>query len=671
MNVVADRTQPDIIYFGWSENLPFGTSEDGSDGRIHVSKVQIRVNEAPKLLGDVAFDGFVMAGGIDITDDGIIGVLCAKYVPAWVRDYVALHKHEKFVLGMKSSNYPPQMGPMMLAVCEVHSSTMTKNGVPWRIGKQYVNELVTPIENFNDQLSYGHKGNLPFANVFELQSTAYGHLIYSPKHRTWTAWYGATDSGHTGYAMHTYKRDAKKITPKYPVPGNIPDTVVEPREEVRGRWCGPARSGVGDHQIGSAARYHPLIGDIYFQKHIHDPMFMQQYGLEETIGNFQVPPGSDPHRGGRVQMVHEGSEGWHEGSIRPCGESTISAFMADDGHICALISKEGEILKWATIDSRVSPLWFETNADGTKTGFNFIAPRHRLTRLATLGNRESEAKCGSSARFLMGYENEDGKRWLVEIDGTCARVTEPMEVTEHNLWPVMAEWTTTQDGAVVWVSSWNLTEKIDGTYHPDLSKKAEYPPRESTKNVFQQYKDADPYEGKHEFLKSTWATTWATISVYWPSAKMPTKENFPTEPPPPFALEAFGWKLELKQDSWDWNIYEIQFNTVDGIVQVGPGGCAATSSGHWPPTPPGNVFDGHLQSRWWGRGGDPRRCWVGIECSTKLAVLTSVALKTDCGDETRDAVIISGLRDGQWKYLAEVPILCGDLQTIWSASSAA
>merc|ERR550532_57508 len=134
----------------------------------------------------------------------------------------------------------------------------------------------------------------------------------------------------------------------------------------------------------------------------------------------------------------------------------ITAFISPEGSTCARVSKEGEIEKWRTIESSISAQchdWDKHDKDGL-----------RMTRLATLGSPESEAKCGSEARFLMGYETEGLKRWLVEINGNCEPVSDPMDVTAHTSWPIMQEWTTTRDGAVVWTTAYR-----EGRYWPDTA----------------------------------------------------------------------------------------------------------------------------------------------------------------------------------------------------------
>jgi len=84
--------------------------------------------------------------------------------------------------------------------------------------------------------------------------------------------------------------------------------------------------------------------------------------------------------------------------------------------------------------------------------------QYRSVRIATLGSDPAEGQCD---RFLMGWatEGEPGaplKRYVVEIDGQCNRLTEPMEVGRYTTWPegTASDWFTFQDGAVGWVNTW-------------------------------------------------------------------------------------------------------------------------------------------------------------------------------------------------------------------------
>jgi len=132
MHAVADKDENGIIYFSWSEDLPFGLSED--EGRIHMVKARIGNNERADILRKTSFTGFVTAGGMDITEDGLLGTLCAKYVPRWVESF------EQWCPDI-TEPWKLSKAPMMLAVCEVDTKTMQPHGTPWRIGKQFKRDV--------------------------------------------------------------------------------------------------------------------------------------------------------------------------------------------------------------------------------------------------------------------------------------------------------------------------------------------------------------------------------------------------------------------------------------------------------------------------------------------------------------------------------------------------
>ena len=79
IHTVADKKIAGTIYLSWTEDLPFGFEDDGSEGRVHISKAEIHEGAAATLVKDTAFDGFMRSGGIDMTDDGVVATLCGKY----------------------------------------------------------------------------------------------------------------------------------------------------------------------------------------------------------------------------------------------------------------------------------------------------------------------------------------------------------------------------------------------------------------------------------------------------------------------------------------------------------------------------------------------------------------------------------------------------------------
>merc|ERR1712232_583178 len=115
--------------------------------------------------------------------------------------------------------------------------------------------------------------------------------------------------------------------------------------------------GQGDHQGGSCVRYHPLIGDILMQKHKHAEMYMFQYGFEDVAPDNLFKDGmGNPNEGLPFAWPPTTPSEWGrlEGSMRPCGDGMITAFVADSGHTCAVISKDGQIMKWVTIEGRTA-----------------------------------------------------------------------------------------------------------------------------------------------------------------------------------------------------------------------------------------------------------------------------------------------------------------------------
>jgi len=523
MNMVADPNDAASVYMSWTENLPFGFSKNNDEGKIHVSKLEIHPTLPAVLKDDKVFDGFVVAGGIDITEDGIVGTLCAKYIDAWIDEFLSA-----------SMKYPgnTMYGPLLLAVCEVEAKTMTKR-TPWRIGKLFTSKVDSGYMTKKDQrlvYTYGTYGNYPHSYGFTRVGGGYGHLVYCTKQQMWTTFYGATIGKHTGFAMHTYKKDAPKIQPEYKMP--VPDTVVENREEtvVPGNEKRHAR---GDHTAGSAMRYNPIVGDLYFQKHKHYEFNQQQFGFTPIQGVYVL---GDQHGLDDGPIMKHGSDvGYLEGSMRPCGESMISAFISKHGSTCARMSKEGKIEAWRTISKQISVAGYDWDEDRYQ---RVDAIGLRMTRLATLGSPESEAKCGSEARFLMGYETEGLRRWLVEINGNCEPVSDPMDVTAHTSWPIMQEWTTTRDGAVVWTTAYR-----EGRYWPDtswtdlpLGKKWGGYPHKPSPLYPARFNENEGVKEKRSsskgILPSQFPSKWAVVSVYWPSGRMPGREAFPPGPAP-------------------------------------------------------------------------------------------------------------------------------------------
>ena len=341
-----------------------------------VSKLRTPWKQQAILEENLAFDGFARAGGIDVTEDGIVGTLCAKYWHPWVEN-----------TGKGTSN-----AAMVLAVCEVNGTSMKPHRTPWQIGKQYQADATVP--------NTGIWGSFPLSAWFAQRSAGYGYLVYSAAHQLWTAWYGATVGSHTGFAMHTYHRGAPGVSEEeykeYVHP--VPRDQVEPRKEASGPWRDHHRTGTGDHQASAAMRYHPKLQDIGLQKHTHGAVYMQQYGLSTPKGAF-APPG---HKTGRLELVVGNDTGLQANALRPCGEDWLVAIIATSGNVCAKISQLGEIITWRVVEASVGKM--PCGSNGGNCGDQ--APG-RMLRLANLGSPEQEARCGPDARFLLGFEKED------------------------------------------------------------------------------------------------------------------------------------------------------------------------------------------------------------------------------------------------------------------------
>lgn len=463
MSAVADKLQPDTVYFSWTPDAKYGKAG------------------VPVLENSYAFNGFARAGGIDMTEDGIVGTLCAKLWYPWV----------------EHTNSHLDKAAMVLAVCEVNASSMTKHRTPWQIGKQYQESVTAP--------NTGIWGSYPLSAWFAQRSVGYGYLIYAPAQQMWTAWYGATVDYHTGFAMHTYHRDAPGISDeeyakyKYPVPREQ----VEPREEADGPWRDHHRTGTGDHQASAARFYHPRLKDIGLQKNTHWEVYMQQYGLaEDPIG---MPPAgefaSPGHKGSRLELVHGNDTGRQANALRPCGDDWIIGLISDQGNVCAKVTRLGEIVTWKVIEPLVAGMPCGSSGGNCGDG----APG-RMVRIAPLGAAEDAALCGSEARFLFGYEKPDRSRWLVELDGNCEEISEKMDVTRYTHWPLYQDWTTTRDGSVVWISAW--CEDVKGDHGPPGSPNGVWPYK---------FRSLDA-EGEYLFGLTPEATNAAKVTVYYPNA---------------------------------------------------------------------------------------------------------------------------------------------------------
>jgi len=154
------------------------------------------------------------------------------------------------------------------------------------------------------------------------------------------------------------------------------------------------------------------------------------------------------------------------------GRTVVENLFKKDGvyAMCQVMDGAGKVITKKIVSKS------DTMTDDGKTRkINF-----QSVKIATLGSDPAQGKC---ERFLMGWSESGGNRWLVEIDGNCNRLTEPLEVAKYSYWPDAAggNWFTYKDGAVGWVNSWQRDDRevecADGTkkaVQQGTSKKCKY-----------------------------------------------------------------------------------------------------------------------------------------------------------------------------------------------------
>ena len=81
-----------------------------------------------------------------------------------------------------------------------------------------------------------------------------------------------------------------------------------------------------------------------------------------------------------------------------------------------------------------------------------------------------------------------------------------MDVTRHTHWPLYQDWTTTRDGAVVWITAWH--EDVKGDHGPPGSPNGVWPYK---------FRSLDA-EGEYLFGLTPEATNAAKVTVYYPNA---------------------------------------------------------------------------------------------------------------------------------------------------------
>lgn len=115
-----------------------------------------------------------------------------------------------------------------------------------------------------------------------------------------------------------------------------------------------------------------------------------------------------------------------------------------------------------------------------------------------------------------GFEKQDRSRWLVELDRDCNEVSERQDVTRHTHWPLFQDWTTTADGAVMWVTSW--LPDVTGTHGPAGSPNGVWP-----------YRPKPELAETHEYMfgLTPQASNAAKVTVYYPSP-LSSRTTIPT-----------------------------------------------------------------------------------------------------------------------------------------------
>ena len=93
------------------------------------------------------------------------------------------------------------------------------------------------------------------------------------------------------------------------------------------------------------------------------------------------------------------------------------------------------------------------------------------------------------------------------------QVTEKLDVTQHTHWPLYQDWTTTTDGAVVWVTSWH--PDVTGSHGPPGSPNGVWPyspkPRLS---------EEAPEAGEYLYGLTPQAINKAKVTVYYPNGEL-------------------------------------------------------------------------------------------------------------------------------------------------------
>jgi hypothetical protein len=82
--VTADKTNPDRVFMGWTEDLAWGVP---LGGRVHITSLSVcQMHDGNRTIErDRSFDGFVRNGGMDISPEGHVGMMAAKVMIDWTK----------------------------------------------------------------------------------------------------------------------------------------------------------------------------------------------------------------------------------------------------------------------------------------------------------------------------------------------------------------------------------------------------------------------------------------------------------------------------------------------------------------------------------------------------------------------------------------------------------
>jgi hypothetical protein len=425
MYTVAHKTDANLVYLAWTQDLPWGT--DQSEGAVHISKVHMSdlLNGVSEVVSDTKFDGYVRNGGIDITQSGKVGMIGAKFSREWFdiapwykKGYHCPAATQERWYGGSCESYDEYdsaawawygNNPLAVVVLELDGTSMEPVGTPFLLGENHINE---------------DDGEPYLRHVYgptKMQGAAgSGWLIYDDIASTWTGIYGSSWEGHSASTMFTRADDASADSSDWGLSTcDIEGVNLRPQVSPTRNW-----NFCGGHESRVVSRYHPVTGTI--------GTLCQN---ENSAYNFKVDDGD------REPVAEYGSYG---GGVRPCAD--------DDGNAW--------IIAYANANNRPAcQRLVDNGADRVTPGEEVVLVDEEIdnhfVKVATLLGSEYEAYCGL---FLFGWKTAAGAWKLAEVDGSCRLISDILDVTNYTMWDKDAPWSTTIDGKVTWASAWDEDE---------------------------------------------------------------------------------------------------------------------------------------------------------------------------------------------------------------------